>query len=863
MPTFRDDIKLGSKVPMTKTDDINDQAITNEKLGDQSVDGRVLREENVETKHLANESVTTDKVATKSITEDKLADKSVNTEQVKNGSITTSKLADASVSTEKIASRSVTNDKIALNSISRAELSSSVRASIDAKANTEDVNNSLYNLKKELGNRVVVEGDVVNLPDDEDLVSVEESNQKVLKFADKPYLPQLFSGKGHVILRKNIQKVSIPVITITVNSIPSADGNLTFVIDGITTNISVSKDVESTVDLIAQKIASKLQITMPVYTVISSGMLVTLTSKYSGNLYSTSSFSANSTGVNCNIVEQYQEVYRNILTSSMLSATNTIYEVRYDFDLNRAKLFKDNSNSYIEYAGGKLCNGSIQVTNSFGVDFRLFGDNITLLGYEYNITKTHANLSDSYIRILLDDLPGVLSKYNIVEGEGVYDNAEKINKLVNDSIFKKIICSYKSVSIVFSRKKEPYIFYNSIYMLYYLDCGITTRLVINNDLIYDCKNLISPSLDEVNSPNYKAKDFTFIHTDAVHICGNYTKNKKIRLITISTRNIGHLIYYEGVGDYIYSSFSLAPFNLSNTCLSISNISIDSFYHGLGTSANIIKNVIVSNIFGDNGITISKNSYLPNLASKVINCYVSHCIDLGISSQTQLCIIENCVIEDCGNSKDMTDSNFGVNGSFNAGGGISIEPKIVNLPYSKCTINNCIIRNCYNYAIGTDISDNIIVTNTLIENIISSYNEKFKKLEGFKYQSKNIRQGGIIYTNSDVNNYLNILIKDCVIKDSNVGLALNCKKGIPTFKGCTISGITCETPSVQGNRKCIVKDSILKEVSFVSDYILERGTSAQRPILTSTNEGFEYYDSTLKKKILWNGSDWVNLDGTSL
>ena len=29
------------------------------------------------------------------------------------------------------------------------------------------------------------------------------------------------------------------------------------------------------------------------------------------------------------------------------------------------------------------------------------------------------------------------------------------------------------------------------------------------------------------------------------------------------------------------------------------------------------------------------------------------------------------------------------------------------------------------------------------------------------------------------------------------------------------------------------------------------------------EGFEYYDSTLKKKILWNGTEWTNLDGSAL
>ena len=40
-----------------------------------------------------------------------------------------------------------------------------------------------------------------------------------------------------------------------------------------------------------------------------------------------------------------------------------------------------------------------------------------------------------------------------------------------------------------------------------------------------------------------------------------------------------------------------------------------------------------------------------------------------------------------------------------------------------------------------------------------------------------------------------------------------------------------------------------------------GTTEQRP--TAINAGFEYYDSTLKKKILWNGTAWVNMDGTAL
>lgn len=46
-------------------------------------------------------------------------------------------------------------------------------------------------------------------------------------------------------------------------------------------------------------------------------------------------------------------------------------------------------------------------------------------------------------------------------------------------------------------------------------------------------------------------------------------------------------------------------------------------------------------------------------------------------------------------------------------------------------------------------------------------------------------------------------------------------------------------------------------------IKRKGTTEERPILFDNNEGFEYYDSTLKKKILWNGIKWTNIDGTVL
>lgn len=68
--------------------------------------------------------------------------------------------------------------------------------------------------------------------------------------------------------------------------------------------------------------------------------------------------------------------------------------------------------------------------------------------------------------------------------------------------------------------------------------------------------------------------------------------------------------------------------------------------------------------------------------------------------------------------------------------------------------------------------------------------------------------------------------------------------------------------IDNNNNLILKNqSKIHYISYNSYY--NKGTSSQRPILKSSDEGSEYYDTTLKKKILWNGTAWVNIDGTEL
>lgn len=114
-------------VPMMKTDDYNDQSVTEKKLKDGNIttrklaDGSVtsdkIADSNVVTSKIANQNVTTEKLQDAGVTTDKLADLNVTTEKLNDRSVTTEKLADGSVVTGKIKNGNVTTEKLGDSSV--------------------------------------------------------------------------------------------------------------------------------------------------------------------------------------------------------------------------------------------------------------------------------------------------------------------------------------------------------------------------------------------------------------------------------------------------------------------------------------------------------------------------------------------------------------------------------------------------------------------------------------------------------------------------------------------------------------------------------------------------------------------------
>lgn len=420
MPTFREDIKIGAKVPMMKTDDINDQAITKDKIRDGNV------------------------------TAEKLADGAVSTDKLPDGAIKNPKIADGAVSTSKIAPRSVTNEKIAYNSVSRAELTPDVRSSIDEKADAEQVNNSLYDLEKKIGDRFIVEGDVTNLPDEEDLTSVKESERDVLKLADRSYAPERFSGKGYKILRKNIQPVSIAVTKIRVKSIPSTDGTLAFTINGKEIQVAVSASTDNTTAKVAQKVVLALQESKTEYEVSVDASLITLTRKFDGSV-TPSVFSASTTGVVCTVTDSTQREFRNILTPDIINQPNTIYEIRYDFDLN-GEIITIPENCVFKFCGGSFKNGTLNGKNSIieAYPIKIF-DDINIIGTFLSSNEKY------YCEWFGGDIEKCIYSFKQINFVGTYNINNQIY-LEGDNISPKIIFEKTSKIHVSDTFNDDYLF---------------------------------------------------------------------------------------------------------------------------------------------------------------------------------------------------------------------------------------------------------------------------------------------------------------------------------------------------------------------------------------------------------------------
>lgn len=290
--------------------------------------------------------------------------------------------------------------------------------------------------------------------DEEDLTrSFNDNGRSVTKFADRSYSPQNFSGKGYKILRKNIKPVSLAITEIVVSSVPTSDGYLAFIINGVESHVDVVASTDTTTDKVAEKIATKLKDTMPEYDVSKSASTITLTRKFGGIVSTPSSFSAVGTGASCSVEDCSKIELRNLLTAAMLSEVNIIYEIRYDFDLN-GETIEMKEGCILKFEGGSLNNGKIIFNETFieAKEILIFKD-ISISGtlkntnikFDWFSNKDITTINE-ILEIRYSSIPDFYINGTIIAGEPI-----KINRPVNiycDNFeFHQLIWGYPGVII--------------------------------------------------------------------------------------------------------------------------------------------------------------------------------------------------------------------------------------------------------------------------------------------------------------------------------------------------------------------------------------------------------------------------------
>ena len=270
------------------------------------------------------------------------------------------------------------------------------------------------------------------VPDEEDLTAStpDENGNSLVHLKDRVYNPTIFSGKGYRFVRKNIINVELATIKISVINPTTLEGDIYFNINNRGTKVHLSPTIHNTTKLVSEAIKDALNIVYTDYKVTVANSIVTLTRKYSGSI-SPTTFEMYNTGVRV-IVENSTTIdERNIITQEDINKTDTIYEIKYDFDLD-GKTITIPKNCALYFTSGKFYNGSINMDNT--IVSTLYKDilsEVNISGNYYNIQK-HIEDTKSLLQVSINKLNDTV--YPITLGFNVSPNVATMNTSINYSV---------------------------------------------------------------------------------------------------------------------------------------------------------------------------------------------------------------------------------------------------------------------------------------------------------------------------------------------------------------------------------------------------------------------------------------------
>lgn len=578
-------------------------------------------------------------------------------------------------------------------------------------------------------------------------------------------------------------------------------------------------------------------------------------------------------------------VVKNILTQNMVSKANTIYEIRYDFDLNGGTIsFPEDC--ILKFEGGCLNNGNINFNNTSleSSPVQIF-NNIEISG-EANIDKSYCEWFGG--------------GFNCDDSTNAIKQALKLK--ANEFVFYKGIYNVSN-TLIFD--------YSNIR----INQTATVKAIANMDclILFDFASASTGGIYGISTLNYITGGGCVDGNGLANICIALNNILHSRVYNLKIKNGKQYCLELDYKDYnsgycyidnleIYNELLIKDavgIHANRSDSNFSNIQLIDFKYSILAEKD-------ANYYYIHGWALNKNFYLDNDCEiwkesalvKVkdiqdiyfINCEndtlrylvtkdnsninykpVLHSIYHRTYNNTGIIPLEilNKYPQMITSSKDINVHNYTNISNINP----LVNSKIIKLSleknktgYANFTFYGYSNSNIYSYFCLTMDSNNVIrIYNNTISNNASIYFKSeedsidiYIELKGSNILDKSIFSNTITisYPDNIPTDATNLLEKNI----HNVVLISNYFKKLSALDNYKYINIILLTYVEEINKFVFINNKTFKYLSLKETRVTS-GTTDNRP--TVTDIGFQYFDSTLNKPIWWTGEKWVDATGADV
>lgn len=601
-----------------------------------------------------------------------------------------------------------------------------------------------------------------------------------------------------------------------------------------------------------------------------------------------------------NIVE-VSGTNKNVLTSAMVSDANTIYHIQYDYDLNGQTITLP-AGSTLSFEGGSLSNGNINGTNSL-----ITGNPCIYADVSFGGTWANSETSSEWFAPSVTDFYILMNSLLSITKEGGTIHVYRNTTLPDTHSYVLIDKSYKidyHNTILTLQERAEGIDSVKIVIRVLNDNKVLYGISISNLIVNATANLIDTSqfagqtsfwgfIYASNVSDFTIDNIKLTHTHQGLKFGKITNDAEIRK-NIYVRNSS----IQGkMCCAFFSTENVSVENCSFDCSDAENSYDHAFYvtntQGFSARGCSFSNALDAiNLFNSGTVTREwdiENAVISN--SKVYNCRRFIAISKGKNITIESTYIDSLQENDatintfwCSGCRDiyidgvsyksnvLNNRHLIIQASNTNGGevkvsNLNVECFVPNIAISGSTnfyMENCSLKlngaaaDYSNYAIFLDFGNT------------SSIHGEIKKCT---FNMADCAKGQYIWirnSSATINNSAEFT--DCVFKRDNVGTS----KLLFDQLSRLAPDIVVRNSGIQTSLKikdesspkyfdCYKTDdnTLYLDVPYYKYATKTNIDNVLTPLLTQNDVGYIVYDSTNSKMILWNGTTWVNMDGTAL